>query len=263
MLRKLKSEHNIFIIYFSFSRANKMSSDDSGWTYKSEHNIFIIHEFAIGFRNFIVFIVASPYPYKDKIKCPCKDYANRCYLRTVVFRAHQASNGFTTSYEKWIFHGEIDNHDDNTHPSININDDDVEREVNNLAEMVSDVVGPQFDWITNEEPPNVMAKEFYEMLNDSEPLWEVINPRSVDVSKLCTVTESLNLKADYHLSQSCMNQMLSILKKALPTNNKLPKDFYRCKKMIKVLTMTYERIHVCPNSCMLFYIQNSDKIVCD
>jgi hypothetical protein len=47
-----------------------------------------------------------------------------------------------------------------------------------------------------------------------------------------------------------MNRMLSIMKKALPTNNKLPKDFYRCKKMVKVVGMAYKKIHVCPNRYM-------------
>jgi hypothetical protein len=83
------------------------------------------------------------------------------------------------------------------------------------------------------------------MLNNSEePLWDVTNPCSADISKLCIVTKLLNLKTDYHLLQSCMDQMLSIMKKTLPTNNKLSKDFYRCKKMVKVLGMDYEQ-HTC------------------
>jgi hypothetical protein len=133
-----------------------------------------------------------------------------------------------------------------------------------MVEMVVDAARPQFDWIPNEEPPNTTAREFYQMLNDSEePLWEVTDPCSADISKLCIVTELLNLKADYHLPQSCMNRMLSIMKKALPTNNKLPKDFYRCKKMVKVLGMAYKKIHVCPNSCMLYYGINRDKTMWD
>jgi Transposase-associated domain len=133
-------------------------------------------------------------------KCPCKDCANRYYLRTAVVRAHLVSKGFTTSYEKWICHGETNLHDDSTHPSLNKNDDDEENEHNNMVEMVVNVAGPQFDWIPNEKPPNIVAKEFYQMLNDlEEPLWEVIDPYSADISKLCVVTELLNLKVDYHL----------------------------------------------------------------
>jgi hypothetical protein len=86
------------------------------------------------------------------------------------------------------------------HPSLNKNDDDEESEHNNMVEMVVNAAGPQFDWIPNEKPPNTVAKEFYQMLNDlEEPLWEVIDPYSADIFKLCVVTELLNLKADYHL----------------------------------------------------------------
>jgi hypothetical protein len=178
-------------------------------------------------------------------------------LRITIVRAHLASKGFTT------FHDETDHHDDSTHPSVNINDDD-ESEFNNIVEMVVDAAGPQFDWIPNKEPPNNVAKEIYQMLNDSEePLWEVTDPRSADISKLCVVTELLNLKADYHLQQSYVNRIISIMKKTLPTNNKLPKDFYRCKKMVKMLEMAYEKIHVCPNNCMLYYGPNRDKTMCD
>jgi hypothetical protein len=61
---------------------------------------------------------------------------------------------------------------------------------NNMVEMVVDAAEPQFNLIPNEEPPNTATREFYQMLNDSEePLWEVTDPCSADISKLCIITE--------------------------------------------------------------------------
>jgi hypothetical protein len=38
----------------------------------------------------------------------------------------------------------------------------------------------------------------------------------------------------------------------LPKPNKLPKDMYHSKTIIKGLGMDYEKIDVCKNNCMLF-----------
>jgi Transposase-associated domain len=78
-----------------------MSSYDHSWMYKRVINNEANPEFATRIHNFIAFAIAnSPYPDEDKIKCPCKDCANRCYLRTVVVMTHLVSKGFTASYEK-------------------------------------------------------------------------------------------------------------------------------------------------------------------
>jgi hypothetical protein len=45
----------------------------------------------------------------------------------------------------------------------------------------------------------------------------------------------------------------------LPENHKLPKNMYFAKKMLAGLGMTYEKIDVCPNSCMLFF-EEDDKL---
>jgi hypothetical protein len=39
----------------------------------------------------------------------------------------------------------------------------------------------------------------------------------------------------------------------------LPKNMYFAKKMLAGLGMTYEKIDVCPNSCMLFF-EEDDKL---
>jgi len=41
----------------------------------------------------------------------------------------------------------------------------------------------------------------------------------------------------------------------------VPENLYRSKKMVNELGLGYEKIDACPNHCMLYYKENSDKNV--
>ena len=53
-----------------------------------------------------------------------------------------------------------------------------------------------------------------------------------------------------------------LLKDLLPSNAKLPKDHYEAKKIIRDLGLGYEKIHACPNDCVLFWKENVNLKVC-
>ncbi|XP_022003645.1 uncharacterized protein LOC110901103 [Helianthus annuus] len=60
--------------------------------------------------------------------------------------------------------------------------------------------------------------------------------------------------------------LLPIIKDCLPDGEKLPRNFYETKKMLKPLELPSQQIHVCKNHCMLFNGQFSDLdhcIVCN
>jgi len=46
--------------------------------------------------------------------------------------------------------------------------------------------------------------------------------------------------------------LLELLSDALLEENTLPKSFYDTKKIISRLGLSYEKIHVCPNECILY-----------
>ena len=46
----------------------------------------------------------------------------------------------------------------------------------------------------------------------------------------------------------------------LPQDEKLPKNFYRAKKMINEIGLRYVKIDACPNHCMLYYKIDADKL---
>ncbi|KAH7834062.1 hypothetical protein Vadar_012374 [Vaccinium darrowii] len=56
--------------------------------------------------------------------------------------------------------------------------------------------------------------------------------------------------------------ILRLLKVMLPPDAKLPKDCYEAKKIIKDLGLNYEKIHACPNDCMLFWKEHANDDFC-
>jgi hypothetical protein len=127
--------------------------------------------------------------------------------------------------------------------------------------MIMDATGLDFNWdaSSHEELPNADVKLFYDMLEAAdEPLWEIdINGETkVKCEKhtvLSAVTQCLNLKSDFQMTEDNFNRMMSIIKSMLPVGEKLPRDFYQAKKLVRGVSMEYKKIDVCPNNCMLYY----------
>jgi hypothetical protein len=47
------------------------------------------------------------------------------------------------------------------------------------------------------------------------------------------------------------SELLSLLAKLLPKMNTLPTSTYRAKKLICLLSLGVEKVHACPNHCIL------------
>ena len=56
--------------------------------------------------------------------------------------------------------------------------------------------------------------------------------------------------------------LLQVLMDMLPSNDKLPKDHYEAKKIVRDLGLVYEKIYACPNDCMLFWKENFNLEAC-
>ena len=67
------------------------------------------------------------------------------------------------------------------------------------------------------------------------------------------ILELLTLKAKYSWSYGSFNDLLRILAWLLPKPNKVPANTYRAKKLVSPFTMGVERIHTCPNHCILYH----------
>ncbi|WOG86091.1 hypothetical protein DCAR_0205289 [Daucus carota subsp. sativus] len=80
------------------------------------------------------------------------------------------------------------------------------------------------------------------------PLW----PRCVKVSKLSAVLTLYNLKVGHQVSDVFFTEMLTAVSELLPDGNVLPRRAYEAKQMLKSIGLVHDRIHSCPNDCILY-----------
>ena len=70
--------------------------------------------------------------------------------------------------------------------------------------------------------------------------------------KLGTTLELLKWKAETGVTDSSFAKLLVLMKKLLPRNNELPTSTYEAKKLLCPLGLDMQKIHACPNDCILY-----------
>jgi hypothetical protein len=70
---------------------------------------------------------------------------------------------------------------------------------------------------------------------------------------LRVVLELLNLKASHGWSNNSFLELLTLLVKLLSKPNTLPTSTYKAKKLICQLSLSVDKIHACPNHCILYH----------
>ena len=71
-------------------------------------------------------------------------------------------------------------------------------------------------------------------------------------TRLSGVLALVNLKARFGWSDKSFIELLLLLKNMLPDDNTLPKNYYEAKKILCLVGMEYQKIHACPNDCILY-----------
>jgi hypothetical protein len=74
--------------------------------------------------------------------------------------------------------------------------------------------------------------------------------------------ELMKLKATSGWSDTSFLALLEFLAKVLPKPNGLPSSTYQAKKIICPLTLGIEKIHACPNHCILYQKEDEFKDRC-
>jgi hypothetical protein len=72
----------------------------------------------------------------------------------------------------------------------------------------------------------------------------------------------LKVNASNGWSDSSFSTLLELLSKVLPKSNGLPTSTYLAKKIICLLTLDVEKIHACPNHCILYRKEHEFKGKC-
>ena len=92
--------------------------------------------------------------------------------------------------------------------------------------------------------------KFDQMLEDHKKL---LYPSAEDgQKKLGTTLELLQWKAENGISDKAFRKLLKTQKKMLLKPNELPTTTYEVKKIVCPLGLQIEKIHACPNDCILY-----------
>jgi hypothetical protein len=110
-----------------------------------------------------------------------------------------------------------------------------------------------------EEEPIADAARFFDLLKDSdEPLWD----GCTNHSKLSAVAQVFTIKSDHGLSETGYDKIIEWARSILPEENRLKENFYAAKSMMKPLGLGYQKIDMCPNFWMLYYLENVEMTEC-
>jgi hypothetical protein len=110
-----------------------------------------------------------------------------------------------------------------------------------------------------EEEPNAYAARFFDLLKDSdEPLWD----GCTNHGKLSAVAQVFTIKTDHGFSEAGYDKIIEWTRSILPEGNRLKENFYVAKSMMKPFGLGYQKINMCPNFCMLYYLENAKMTEC-
>ncbi|XP_021859270.1 uncharacterized protein [Spinacia oleracea] len=203
-------------------------------------------EYELGVEDFISFAIQHAED-DDNILCSCVECNNMVRLGVSNLRDHLITNGINQLYKCWLNHGEIlgdsfSNMDSGrvfdtwmegeTHEEFMYDDDGVEELINVLEENIQ------------------YCPEMLENLSSDakKPLY----PGSSKFSRLSGVLELLNVKARNGVTDKCFTEFLKTFHAILSDENLLSSRTYDAKKMLSSIGLSYERIHACPNDCILY-----------
>ena len=81
-------------------------------------------------------------------------------------------------------------------------------------------------------------------------------------TKLGTILELLQWKAENAVPDKGFEKLMKILKKKLPKDNELPDSTYAAKNIVCPLGLEVQKIHACPNDCILYRSAYGDLNAC-
>ncbi|KAM6569727.1 hypothetical protein CsatB_017712 [Cannabis sativa] len=170
-------------------------------------------------------------------------------MKIAQIREHLFKNGIDRSYKVWYHHGEKIRRSGEGPSRKDKIVNNVEYEDDHIAEMINEA----------EFESQVRPETFQTMLEDAE---KPIYPNCTRFTKLSTLIRLYNLKAKHGWSDKSLTELLAFLGELLPEGNEVPLSFYEVKKTLCSLGLQYEKIHACPNDCILYRKRFVDEVSC-
>ncbi|XP_074271167.1 uncharacterized protein LOC141595093 [Silene latifolia] len=208
----------------------------------------------------------------EQLLCPCSVCKNRIKISSVSeMRRHLIMKGFKPDYSVWIWHGEKDNdcHASTRAINLGINVDNVDDfEIDDVSYSNKEVHKDAHVMYKNVEDKNIdrmmddLENDFLEcpeifqglVSDNKKPLY----PGCSKYTRLSAVLKLYTLKAGNGWSDKSFTALVKLLSDMLPEGNELPTNTYRCKKILCPLATNYQKIHACPQDCILYRKNYSD-----
>ncbi|XP_074376647.1 uncharacterized protein LOC141718165 [Apium graveolens] len=114
-----------------------------------------------------------------------------------------------------------------------------------------------------DEDDDDFSSDSSDFINHVEAEHEPLYPGCENYSKMKDLVKLFNLKVKHGMSDSCFSDVLLLIGTLLPDGNNIPSSFNEAKKTLCALGMGYEKIHACPNNCLLYRGQiDEDETTC-
>nr|XP_025625188.1 uncharacterized protein LOC112717339 [Arachis hypogaea] len=257
-----------FLAASPYSEYSYIGSMNKLWITKSRNSI----EYERGVRRFIDFAFENSLA--EAIVCPCL----KCSFRKKVTKGemydHLICTQFPKEYTLWFYHGEIEVGD----PSSNVSNSDASNAFDDLFnqdsihDMLGDAFGTDMHWaneVSLESDEDIDGVErVMPDVADAAELEELASHAELLLYEGCTRYSRLSfLVKMYHIKCICgmTDKAISMIFELLHDvfeHAEIPSSFYEAKKTILKLGMNYEKIHACPNNCMLYWGEDKEKEMC-
>ena len=219
------------------------------------HGALFTPQYICGVLSFMNF-VRERFTEDEQILCPCSRCMNHQSLHQNEVERHLLLNGVSSTYSRWINHGE----DSDVHvleePAVleDVNVDSFVYEDTNdcgLEGMLGELVRSEQNGneAALEDGNEDAASCFKQLIEEAK---RELYPGCINFSRFTFVIKMLHVKSYYRITNSAFSAILKILSEAFPQLNTIPKSYDEAKKMLRELGLGYVSIHVCPNNCVLF-----------
>ncbi|GKV11276.1 hypothetical protein SLEP1_g22542 [Rubroshorea leprosula] len=213
---------------------------------------------------------------RNRIKCPCSKCMNQEWHRRATVHCHLTKKGFMNKYIVWLAHGEQPMQRRQRHQwgeSSSAVPFVMEEQGNDpIRDMVMDANLHGIEYNMNEqanaepifEEAMGDAKEFFDLLQAANtPLYDGCDDGD---TVLKWMSHFINAKTLYNMSVANWDNMLKCTRRwmKLEDRDRIPKDFYSSKKMMRHFSLGYKKYDVSVNNCFLYYgeFENKNYIAC-
>ncbi|XP_074342211.1 uncharacterized protein LOC141679672 [Apium graveolens] len=221
---------------------------DKSWIFKDRDTL----KYEIGVERFLIFAEENSRDPK-RIPCPCKRCVTFKKFSVKIIRGHLYDNGFSLGYLDWIWHTE----GCGTRSSVNSTCNAPPPARTPAPAPASETVNV-CDAAYNSGEYDNESYQFRRFVADAEqPLFE-----GSECTKLESMLKLHNWEARFGISDSAFTDLLTSVGSLLPKDNVLPPNAYEAKKALSDLGLEYEKIHSCPNNCILYRGAHADASEC-